>query len=56
MGKSEREDKVHDAFRIIKATFNLFDTDGDGEITPEEIQNQKAVIGDLTYGNEFFRR
>jgi ankyrin repeat protein len=56
VGKSEREDKVHDAFRIIKATFNLFDTDGDGEITPEEIQNQKAVIGDLTYGNEFFRR
>mmetsp|Transcript_23103 Transcript_23103/g.47903 ORF Transcript_23103/g.47903 Transcript_23103/m.47903 type:complete len:2455 (+) Transcript_23103:3757-11121(+) len=47
--------KVQTAFSIIKATFNLLDIDGDGEITPEEIQSQRAIIGDLAYGNELFR-
>ena len=47
--------KVQMAFRIIRATFNLLDTDGDGEISPEELSSSRTVVGELSYGNELFK-
>lgn len=52
---SETSSKVCGAFRIVRSTFNLLDTDGDGDISPEELQSSRMIIGDLSYGNELFK-
>lgn len=44
---AENSSKVSAAFQIIRSTFNLLDGDGDGEISPEELQSsrdRKSVV------------
>jgi len=45
-------EKIKRAFQIIRATFFLLDTDGDGEITLDELQQSKGMMGELSIGKE----
>jgi len=45
-------EKIKRAFQIIRATFFLLDTDGDGEITLDELQQSKGLMGELSIGKE----
>ncbi|GMI51816.1 hypothetical protein ScalyP_jg12036, partial [Parmales sp. scaly parma] len=45
-------EKIKRAFQIIRASFCLLDTSGDGEITLEELQQCHNMMGELSIGKE----
>ena len=45
-------EKIKRAFQIIRASFCLLDTSGDGEITLEELQQSHNMMGELAIGKE----
>jgi hypothetical protein len=50
------DQKTKKAFQIVRATFEMLDTDGDGEISPEELKSGKSkLVGELAYGNQMFK-
>ena len=45
------QEKTRKAYQVMKATFDMLDTDG--EVSPEELRNAKSnLVGELSYGNE----